>query len=349
MKDIKNKTTNWKIITAVSVVLFFILAIVAFKVVSNFLDADIPYISNTTEEKPVCEDCVRRYIDGVYVKSGQENLYPIAVVIDNHTEARPPRGISKANLVYEAEAEGRITRYLAIFANDEDIEAIGPVRSARPYFIDWLSEFNALFIHCGGSPEALARVIKEEVLDLNEFYNGAYYWREEARPSSHDLFTSSENLKAYLDKKDLTEGKYFSWLYKEDQPTEDTSSSSTISFSYKEPYYVGEWKYDEENNDYVRYVAGEKHTEEDGSEIRAKNVIIQYGDTEVIDDVLRLNITTIGENKAMICLDGECREGKWSKKSKTARTRYYYDSGEEVNFNAGTTWIQVMRSTEISL
>ncbi len=332
---------NWKIVIYFSIAVFFIALMFAIPYILFYYKSSD--IEPQKKEKEACENCVRRKIDGVYVKKGKENIYPIAIVIDNHTEARPPAGLSKANLVYEVEAEGRITRYLAIFADGENVEKIGPVRSARPYFIDWLSEFNALFAHCGGSPEALVKIKKEDICDINEFYNEHYFWRDHSRPKSHDLFTSSKNMYKYVDRTDLEDEKidYEMWSYKDESPSGATTSE--IFLAYKKPYYEIKWKYDPETNDYLRYLAGEVHREENGNEIRAKNVIIQFAETEVLDKELRIRIDTTDINDAIICMDGVCREGEWKKKSATKRTRYYYENGDEVEFNTGTTWIQVVR------
>src|SRR3989339_236076 len=124
---------------------------------------------------------IRRSLDGVYVSIGEENNYPVAVMIDNHPGARPQSSLARANLVYEAEAEGGITRYLAIYADLNDLKEIGPIRSARPYFIDLARETSALYVHVGGSAGALAMLAQNKIPDMNEFYNGKYFWRDTIR------------------------------------------------------------------------------------------------------------------------------------------------------------------------
>lgn len=289
------------------------------------------------------EGKVRRLIDGVYVEEGKENFYPMAFMIDNHVDARPPAGLAKANLVFEAEAEGGVTRFMAVFASDEDVKKIGPVRSARPYFVDWARELSALYGHVGGSPEALAYMKKDNVLHINEFYNGGYYWRDEARPRPHNVFTSTESMNAYLEKMELPEGKFLPWQYKDDETRESRGEVDSIYIPYRLAYYKVEWKYDVETNGYVRYVSGFEHRDDAGQEIRAKNIIIQIADAEVLDNELRLKMETIGEGKAILCLDGYCFDAKWQKNSATARTRFYDESGAELKLNAGTTWVQVVR------
>lgn len=348
-----NKKRQWIIIG----ILFFVLSIglgfIAYCFTAEFYP-DIfgkankltsvlnPIQKDAASNKP-CADCVRRSIDGVYVKKGEENLYPIAVIIENHIDARPPSGLAQANLVFEAEAEGGITRFLAIYAGGQNLEEIGPIRSVRPYFVDWAREFSAVLAHCGGSPEALVKIVKDNIFSLNEFYNGGYYWRSEKRPGPHNIYTSTDNFNEYLESKGLDEGKFLSWRFKNDDPIDSEEEGINITIEFKSDSYKVDWVYDKENNDYIRYSAGERHKDIDGEEIRAKNVVIATISAEVIDDELRLKMDHIGEGKAVVCLDGRCEEGTWQKKSSSARTRFYNENEEEFEFNAGTTWIEVVR------
>ncbi len=285
---------------------------------------------------------VRRYIDGVYVEKGEENFYPVAIMIDNHIDARPPCALSRANLVFEAEAEGGITRYLAFFAGGDDLDKIGPIRSARPYFIDWAKEFSALYTHVGGSPEALVKMSRDNVFHLNEFYNGDYFWRDKERDRPHNVFTSSELLNKYLLKKKKTEGRYFPWFYKDDAGAMSRGDDKLIKINYSLPGYVVAWKYDKVDNFYTRYLDDKEHKDAKGNFIKAKNVLIEVAKAKETDAKLRLKMHTIGEGEAYICLDGFCKKGIWKKKNAGSRTRFYVD-GDEVKLNAGTTWVEVVR------
>ncbi len=287
--------------------------------------------------------CTRRAIDGVYVKSGEENFYPLAVVIENQSDARPQAGIAQANLVYEVEAEGGITRFLAIFASQSNIAKIGPVRSVRPYIVDWAEELSALLVHCGGSPEALVKISQEEISDFNEFYHGGYFWRDISRTAPHNIYTSSANLTKYLQDNKLIQGSFLSWKFKDDLALGLRPASSTVNIAYRAPDYSVQWRYNKKNNDYVRYLASEIHRDESGQIIKAKNIIIEYIKAEVIDNELRLKMDNLGSGKVIVCFDGECLEGSWEKPTSTSRTRFYNRSGVEFAFNAGTTWIEVVR------
>lgn len=347
LMQIYKKEKLWKRICFFSMIFFVISLLFSVKYyfypkISRIITGDT--IGIELDSGNECKNCDRRYIDGVFVQNGEENVYPVAVIIDNHIDSRPPASLSKANLVYEAEAEGGITRYLAIFATRENIKKIGPVRSARPYFIDFAKELSALFVHCGGSPKALVKISKDNIFGLNEFYNDLYFWRDKNRPAPHNIFTSTELLNKYIENQNYDLGKFLSWKFK-DENLQDNNGSKldreiTINFKYQN--FVVKWKYDMINNEYLRYLNGIIHRDEDGGEIRVKNIVIQKSETKVIDKELRLEIKTIGQGDSIICLDGFCEQGEWRKNNPSSRTRYYYKDNNEVIFNAGKIWIEVV-------
>ncbi len=356
-KDGKNKKkrAKWLWITAIFALAVFA-AVLVYAVLSyrSVIYGEVNIVPNNKIDKQTvkkeCSDCVRRYIDGVYVKPGEENPYPSAVIIENHPDARPQFGLAQANLVYEAEAEGGITRFLAIFAGGQNLKKIGPVRSARPYFVGWARGLSALFAHSGGSPEALAQIAQENIFDLNEFYNEKYFWRDKSKNAPHNLFTSSEKLDKYLELKNKKQGTFLSWRFKDDENREGLSSEASelspvggIAINFKSPEFAVKWKYDARNNDYVRYMGGQAHIDASGKDIRAKNIAIMYVKARVIDEKLRLKMEYIGTGKAFICLDGKCEEGEWRKKTDASRIRFYKKNGKEFIFNAGITWIEAVR------
>lgn len=349
LKSDKNKL--WKIITIFSIALFLLLA---FFVFWHFLRPQPkPTINKTAiqKEKEItitasstanCPGCVRRALDGVWVLPNQANLPPLATMIDNHPSARPARGLEKASVVYEAEVEGNYTRYMAVFASTEDIKQIGPIRSARGYFLDWAGELNAVYVHCGGSPEALVKITKKGINDLNEFYNGQYFWRATDGEAPHNVITSSANLNKLLENKKISSGNYSPWLFKDDKPLTEAKNQK-ISIAYNHPDFKVSWQYNAESNDYLRYLVDKPQVTYDNNTINAKNIIIQVIPAEVVDAKLRLDMEATGTGKATICQDGECKEGEWAKEDFHSRTKFQYLNGKEVEFNAGQTWVEVIR------
>lgn len=270
----------------------------------------------------------------------KSEIFPVTIVIDNHLDARPAFGLDKAKIVYEAPVEGRITRYVAIFDSEQKIEKIGPVRSARPYFIDWNQELSGLFVHCGGSPQALLEIVEENVFNLNEFYRGKYFWREDSLARPHNIFTSLGNIKDYIQEREIDTPNFFSWEF-EDREVPETVEDKEILLGFTSGYGV-KWVYDEDLEKYVRYLNNKKHITGKGNVITASNIVLQKTKNEIIDKKLRLRMSTVDEGEAIICSQGVCSQGEWKKESDYSRTRYFNQHGFKYKFTPGKTWIEVI-------
>ncbi len=300
-------------------------------------------ISNN--ENPPAENGFRRLVDGVAVDDETKINPPLfAVQIENMIDARPLSGVADANLVYETLAEAGITRLLAVYtADDNDVPEIGPVRSARPYFLDWAEEFGALYAHSGGSPEALRIVSQYDIFDLNEFAYGRFFWRSKSRYMPHNLYTSTELLNEAFTAKEGEVKNFTSWQFKDEVSAEARPSEekrAKIYFSTK-TYEVG-WQYDRESNDYLRYQAGVIQQDRDGSEVWAKNIVVQFTKVVVLDSVGRKRIDTIGDGEAIVLEDGVRIDGTWQKEARGERTKFFDATGAEIKFNPGVTWIEVV-------
>lgn len=288
-----------------------------------------------------------RTIDGLPAAKETNNFLPLAVVIENIVGVRPQSGLSSASLVYEALAEGGITRFLAVYSGAQASE-IGPVRSARIYHLDWVSELDALFSHCGGDPYALGLIAGYGIKDLDQMYNGTFYWRKPELSAPHDLFTTSEYLdqgrqsKAWED-----QGNFVPWLFKEEKPlAERPENVRDIEVGFLGQGYRVTWQYDRENNFYRRLNGGVPHIDKNtGEQITAKNVVVQFMVAKLKDAGAaagRLGMHTIGGDQALIFRDGEVVPGIWKKKYREDRTRFYTPDWQEIEFNPGTTWIEVL-------
>lgn len=292
---------------------------------------------------------VRRRLDGVLVDPAQADLKPYAVMVENHPDARPQSGLSKAQLVWEAPVEGGITRFLAVYDGTEKADEIGPVRSARPYYLDWAKELNAIYLHVGGSPDALTDLPKMKILDLNQFFNAQYFWRATVRQAPHNVYTSSDLLNKAKDDKQWGDSDIQSWLYKDDAALSDRPTSvPDVDINFSAPDFEVLWKYDTQANDYVRSMAGQPHNDKDGSPIIAKNVAVEFTKVVVLDSEGRRQIDTVGEGRALVFFDGQSIDGTWKKTAAENRTRFYDSNGNEIVFNAGSTWIEVVpKGTEV--
>ncbi len=319
---------------------------------TSFLDffsrAGAEQRNEENETAPAAE--FRRLIDGVKVDDEAKiNPALFAVQIENMVDARPLSGVSRANLVYETLAEAGITRFLAIYAADSDVSEIGPVRSARPYFLDWVSEFGALYAHSGGSPEALRLIPQYDILDLNEFAYGRFFWRAKSRYMPHNLYTSTELLNEAFAAKEGEIKNFRGWQFKDEALLEARpEEEKRIKIYFSTKTYEAGWQYSRETNDYLRYQAGLIQQDRDGGEVRAKNIVVQFTRVVVLDEIGRKDIDTVGGGEAIVFQDGVRIEGTWKKEARGERTSFYDTVGVEIKFNPGVTWVEVVpNGTEI--
>lgn len=294
----------------------------------------------------------RRLIDGQPLEEGTaQDCGYFAVMIDNMVDGRPQAGLAAAPLVWSAPVEAGITRFLAIYPYGAGVKKIGPVRSARPYYLDWTRELDALYTHVGGSPEALKKIRNSDLKEINQFYWGRYFWRDQGRRAPFNVYTSTELLGEYLDQQFKCGCRDCgAWRYKEEADLEERPETPVeLSVGAKSPAYAATWKYDRVRNDYRRMQNDAWQKDEDGSQIRAKNIVVEFAKVTILDEVGRRQITTVGEGKALVAKDGLTVEATWKKPAAEERTRFYDATGNEIEFNVGTTWIEVVaEGTEVT-
>lgn len=302
--------------------------------------------TSTIEMGTSTGDVVSRALDGMLVTPAEAQLQPFAVMVENHTDARPLSGPASANLVFEIPVEGGITRYMLVFDATTTIDGIGPVRSARPYFVDYADGLNAVYGHVGGSPEGLEKIkAMTSFRDLNEFSNGKYFWRSAKRAAPHNVFTRTDLLRDAFDQKQWKIGHFRGWHYKEDDQLESTTSSVRGSdmgpkLSYGGSYNAS-WAYDRKENVYTRSESAQVQKDQDGTIVRAKNIVVLQTDGSVIDSYGRLKIRTTGRGKATLYRDGKKMEISWTRVA-GEHIRFETTDGNDALFDRGTTWIEVV-------
>lgn len=290
---------------------------------------------------------------------------PLTVMVENHTEARPQSGLSSADVVYEAVAEGGITRFMAIYlCNLPDVQ-VGPVRSARTYYLDWLGEYDGLYVHVGGAntpgpADALSQIIRYDVKDLNQFSIGfPVFWRDYQRvghpvATEHTMYSTIEKLWEVgakrgwtaVDEKNVRWDKNFiTWEFKDDG-ADGTVNNITVNFWESQPNYRVEWNYDTTTNTYKRK-NGEPHMDlNNNQQLTAKVVIVQFQKESNANDGYPGNVhllyKTTGSGQALIFQDGNVVEGKWVKATRTTRTKFVDSKNREIELNRGEIWIQTV-------
>jgi hypothetical protein len=287
----------------------------------------------------------RRLLDGVCVDFVEDiNPRLVGVMIENHIEARPLSGLSRARVVYEAPVEGNITRFLALFSVDSTVSKVGPVRSSRPYYLDWISEYGgAMNMHVGGSPEALEIIIdNRDIFDINEFNRGWYFYRSKDRMAPHNTYTSSKLWVEAWDRYGDEQRPFDSWVYSDGDVCE-SECVSEISPVFLRRVYEPTWRFSSSSGQYARYEYGDRVVDpETGEGIMANTIIVQKVDTTVIDTVGRKKVSTIGGGDAIIFRNGRFISGFWKKDSRTGRTVWLDAEGVDIPLEPGKIWIIVL-------
>lgn len=298
-----------------------------------------------------------------------ESRTPLAVMIENHPDARPQSGISNSDVVFEAVAEGGITRYMAMFYCDVQAQdtIVAPVRSARSYFIDWASSYQKpLYVHVGGAnlpgpSNALGQLDDYGWVganDLNQFSIGfptfvRNYDRIELSEgrelaTEHTMETSTERLWAYAkDNREITtwtdKSKFKPWDFKDDAETKGDKAKVVHEFWEDYKQFAVEWQFDPASGDYARTVGGAADVDNNNNQqIKAKNVIVLFTTEKgPINENKHMLYGTVGNGKALIFQDGQAVQATWQKSSRVAPLQFLV-GGKPAKLNRGLTWISVV-------
>ncbi len=377
-----NTLTNiqkYLVIAIVSIVLFISSAGIAYSITGsvgggfgkgNLASSSLPSATKALEEdpnEPRTESCpLNGNMHTKKAKDNWEKRRPLAVMIENHEESRPQSGLSSADVVYEAVAEGGITRFMGLFyCNLSDVQ-VGPVRSARTYFLDWLGEYDALYAHVGGAntpgpADALGQIIKYGVKDLNQFSIGfPTFWRDYQRlghsvATEHTMYSTTQKLWEVGSKRGwLAEDKdgdrwdvnFKAWKSKNDNGGGSTNKI-TVPFWSNQSNYTVEWNYDSSSNSYKRKNGGADHLDlNNNKQLSPKVIVIQFEKEANANDGYPGNVhllyKTTGTGQALFFMDGKVMEGTWNKKARTSRSSYLDKEGKEIEFNRGQIWIQTV-------
>lgn len=278
--------------------------------------------------------------------------HPIAVMVDDDSHARPQSGFNAASIVWHAPAEGGVPRYMMIFQSGIPA-GVGPVRSARQYFVEWASEWRAMYVHHGGSPQAIATLRSKGagqwVYNADGFrWLGTYLWRTSDRTAPHNVYTDGTQLRKLATRLHADDAPIKPiWAFGPAASLALRPSGGSITVTY--PYETITYRYDAASNRYVRYINKSKTPQvdrDDGQIVAPTNVVIlrmAFGPlNDGHPDKHRLEANDVGKGQAWISTNGVTVKGTWRKKSATAPTLLFGPDGKAVTLTAGQTFVQVL-------
>ena len=335
-----NKGT--KILIAILIILILVSGgIMAYKITRDKENETQEVFGNQNEEILTTE------IEEKEVQIFNGNDRPIAVMIDNHNQAWPQAGLNQAYLVYEIIVEGGETRLMALFKG-VNVDKIGPVRSSRHYFLDYVMENDAIYAHYGWSPQAQSDITKYSINNINGITESEKtFWRVKDKSAPHNAVTSTEALlkvaKAKGYKTTSTKESVLNYVTDEIE-LKDGQGATTITIPHSSLQKV-KYEYDEQNQVYKRYARNKAQTDWDtGNSVTTKNIIITFCDNYTLDDSEnkgRQGLKNIGTFDGYYITNGKAIKIKCIKEARNTQTKYEDLQGNEIKVNDGNTWINI--------
>ena len=329
-----------KVLIAILVILIIVAGgVLAYKITQDKNNTETISGEENTETVAVEEEKTLQIFTG--------NDRPIAVMIDNHSDAWPQAGLNQAYMVYEIIVEGGETRLMALFKG-ADLDKIGPVRSARHYFIDYAMENDAIYVHFGQSPQAQSDIKKYSIDDINGIAeDGTTFWRVKDKAAPHNAVTSTEKLLESAKSKNYrttsTEGSVLNYVVDEVN-LEEGIAADKVTIPHSDLQTVT-YEYDEENKVYVRYARGKEQTDWDTDEaITTKNIIITFCNNYTLTDSEkkgRQGLKNIGTFDGYYITNGRAIQIQCIKNARDEKTVYQDMNGNEIKVNDGNTFVNI--------
>ena len=301
--------------------------------------------TETEVSEDVPEGMMRSYLTGELIPVEEGQKRPFAIMINNIQDSLPQSGIKYADMVYEAQVEGGITRLMAVYGDPTGVEKIGSIRSARHYYIDFARDNDAIYVHFGQSKYAEARIATESIKTISGLsaYGTQVFYRSTDRNAPHNVYTTDEMLEKGVELTDNERNhpdtykghlKFSSMDYAPDGGVD--ADKVSIPFDSK-PYF----EYNTTDGLYYRYQYGEKHIDRETDEQLAfKNIIIQYVAEKSISKEDHQDLTLTGKGNGYFITHGKAVEITWKRDSDKDVTRYYDKDGNEIELNIGKTFFE---------
>lgn len=269
---------------------------------------------------------------------------PVLATINNHPQARPQSGISQADIIYEFMAEGNVTRLLALFQSELP-ETVGPIRSARDYFIYLSKGMDAFYVAHGYSPDAQKLLAKRYVDNVNGMqYDGTLFKRSSDRKAPHNSYITGENILAGMEKvgasDEMTKVPPFAFHEtEEDAKIGDSASMIVVRFSSSQDF-INTFSFDPGTETYNRMVNGILTMDKaNGEQVGLSNIIVMEADHRTIDSIGRQSVDIESGGKAILFQAGIAKELEWKN---VDGFLVPIENGAPAKLVPGKTWVHII-------
>ena len=303
------------------------------------------------EVGPTKEGYVINEFTGEWIDESLENQRPLCIMINNIVDAMPQSGISQADVTFEMLVEGGITRYMCVFKDYSNLTKLGPVRSARHYYVQMANMLDGIYAHVGWYTFAEDQIKASGTNNLNGLYDTTTYYRDESRVAPHNCYTNSEKLKegiaqagyrtTYNDDRKQTQNMFA--FHTEDTAIGNGQTANKVTTAYNNSS-TRWYEYNADEKLYYRFQYGDKQIDDQTNEqLRYKNLIVMFVEyTDIGDGLQSINWDKSGTGYYIS--DGEYEQITWRPDSGTIK--YYTADGNQLKMNPGKTFITVFDETK---
>lgn len=286
----------------------------------------------------------------------------LAIKLPNDPTGRPQTGLDKTDIVFEEPVEGGITRLIAVY-QCADADRIEPVRSARFVDIDVLQQFgHPIFGHAGGIGPVLDAIKKATFITDAEYsgtpYQGDYH-RDSSRAAPQNLYTSTKEIYTTAGSGGPQSPPSPVFTYLTSTATAGVSSTvsgaapgTTVHVPFSGPAYDVFWKWNAATSAYLRFYGTAPANLSSGAQISATNVVVEQVSvtpSQFVEDETGTKenlIGTVGTGTAIVCRQGACVQGTWSRPTLADVTKYLDPSGAQIPLAPGNTWVELEPNTQ---
>ena len=318
------------------------------------IDVDSSSQITSSEPEPVdpYANCVINPLTGEKkLDPAKENTKPIAVSINNIGIAQPVQaGLNKADVVFETEVEGGITRMLALFSDPKDVPAIGTIRSLRVAFADIAAGMNALLIYHGIDYTYCLPHLSQIKLTSYTVSEANYGFREKnGLAVEHTLYTSGEKLeKLVKDKKynmEKTSGSWLNFASTEEKTTPSGGTAGgTVTVKYNSTTTV-QFIYNAETKRYARAKKGTPYKDlTTGEEETFGNVFVLETSISNYPDNYHRKVD-LSSGSGYYISAGGYEKINWKKGSSSQNFSFTKADGTTLTVNQGNSYVCIMNKT----